>query len=62
MRIVNFEEPNPHHVLGPHKFQLNNLEIVSVRAYLPRAVKAWVNAQHNAYEKSKAEMTRLHPS
>ncbi|UCG68837.1 MAG: 1,4-alpha-glucan branching protein GlgB [Thermoplasmata archaeon] len=56
-RIVSFEESNPHAILGPHEIQLRSGKEISVRAYLPRAVKAWLNVGN-----SKLEMKRIHRS
>src|SRR3990170_2883896 len=55
-RIVNFEEHNPESILGPHMTEIASKPIVSIRAYLPRAVKAWV---HPSLDR-KVEMTRVH--
>jgi 1,4-alpha-glucan branching enzyme len=40
-KIVNWDEVNPSAILGAHISSQEN--IVSFRAYLPRAVKAWLN-------------------
>ncbi|MEM3737710.1 MAG: 1,4-alpha-glucan branching protein GlgB [Candidatus Bathyarchaeia archaeon] len=61
LRIINFEESNPHVILGPHKFRSEGEEVVSVRAYLPRAAKAWVNTGDESTKK-RLEMTPIHPS
>src|SRR5579872_6821347 len=41
-RIVNCEEANPSGILGPH-FVSHGQNLLSIRAYLPRAVKVWLN-------------------
>ena len=41
-RIVELEEHNPAAVLGPKIVKGKGQQIFSIRAYLPRAVKAWV--------------------
>jgi 1,4-alpha-glucan branching enzyme len=41
-RIVNFEESNPHSILGPRRTRTGDRTDVSVRAFLPRASRAWL--------------------
>jgi 1,4-alpha-glucan branching enzyme len=41
-RIVRFEEPSPSTILGPKLVRRGEKEILWIRAYLPRAWKAWV--------------------
>ena len=55
-RIINFEEHNPATILGPHVTDVAG-NIISIRAYLPRASKAWVHLQDL---NRSAEMTRIH--
>jgi len=43
--VLRFEESQPETILGPKLKTLNGKEVLSIRAYLPRAVKAWVNIQ-----------------
>ena len=43
-RIIDFDEANPSGVLGPH-FVSSGGKLLAVRAYLPRAVKAWLNLE-----------------
>ncbi|MCL5067797.1 MAG: 1,4-alpha-glucan branching enzyme, partial [Thaumarchaeota archaeon] len=38
--IVSFQESNPSSTLGPHNIQTSDGELLSIRAYLPRAVSA----------------------
>jgi 1,4-alpha-glucan branching enzyme len=44
-RIVNLEEHNPLATLGPKVVKKNGQQVLSIRAYLPRAVKAWIIVQ-----------------
>jgi 1,4-alpha-glucan branching enzyme len=46
-RIVNLEEHNPIAILGPKIIKKAGEQIFSIRAYLPRAVKAWVTLNQN---------------
>jgi 1,4-alpha-glucan branching enzyme len=41
-RIVKFEESRPNSILGPKLTKLREKDVLSIRAYLPRAKKAWV--------------------
>ncbi len=41
-RIAEFEESHPSSILGPKQRKVQEKEILSIRAYLPRAKKAWV--------------------
>ena len=41
-RITKFEEPNPSSVLGPRDLRVGGKDVLWIRAYLPRAVRAWV--------------------
>jgi 1,4-alpha-glucan branching enzyme len=41
-RLIAFEEADPSKLLGPH-FVSSNRRLLSVRAYLPRAIRAWAN-------------------
>lgn len=54
-RIIQFREEEPHEILGPHKF--NGDDIVSIRAYLPWAQNAWIQLKE---QKKQVKMTRLH--
>ncbi len=60
--IINFDTSNPHAILGPHKFQVEDSEVISVRAYLPRADKAWVITGFKIVENNRIEMAHLHPA
>lgn len=51
-RIVSFEESNPSEVLGPHLFPGNML---SIRAYLPRAANVWLNLEGQRREFSEVD-------
>ena len=55
-RIINFEEHNPAAILGPHVTDVAG-NTISIRAYLPRASKAWVHLQDL---NRNTEMTRIH--
>lgn len=54
-RILSFEESNPHAVLGPHRVQIAGKDVISIRAFLPRASSAWVAL----YGKQKFQMEKL---
>jgi 1,4-alpha-glucan branching enzyme len=43
--IVNFEEADPHGVLGPKRLEAGGEPCTSVRAYLPRARTAWLEVK-----------------
>src|SRR5579872_6972214 len=43
-RIVNLDESNPSYSLGPHVIQSYSGEALSIRAYLPRARKVWLES------------------
>ena len=51
-RIVNFEEANPSTVLGLHEVGRN---VRSIRAFLPRAKKAWIEIEHSRKEMAKLD-------
>ncbi|MHB1869191.1 MAG: 1,4-alpha-glucan branching protein GlgB, partial [Nitrososphaerales archaeon] len=51
-RITNFEEANPSTVLGPHEVGRN---VRSIRAFLPRAKKAWIEIEHSQKEMAKLD-------
>jgi 1,4-alpha-glucan branching enzyme len=44
-RVVNFEESDPHAILGPKKATAGGREVVSVRAFFPRARRAWLRLE-----------------
>lgn len=44
-RLVNCDESNPSSILGPH-FILTGKKVLSIRAYLPRAVRAWIRLEN----------------
>lgn len=41
-RVEDFEEANPSSVLGPHEFQVKQTKNYEIRAFLPRAKRAWI--------------------
>lgn len=57
-RIINFYEANPFYILGPHI--LENFKCVVIRAYLPRAVEAWICLTDRGGD--KIPMRRIHPA
>lgn len=59
MRIANFEEHDPTTILGPHMINIASKNVLSIRAFLPRASKAWV---HLLDQNRKEEMSRIHPA
>jgi len=56
-RTVNFEEHDPASILGPHMINMAGKQVLAIRAFLPRAAKAWV---HLPDQNRKMEMTRIH--
>jgi 1,4-alpha-glucan branching enzyme len=42
-RIVEFEEARPSTILGAKVRRLDGREVISIRVYLPRAVRAWIS-------------------
>jgi 1,4-alpha-glucan branching enzyme len=54
-RIVRFEEPSPGRTLGPKIVKRGGAEVLLIRAYLPRAQKAWVTISG---DKKPMEMVR----
>ncbi|MBN1687667.1 MAG: 1,4-alpha-glucan branching protein GlgB [Candidatus Omnitrophica bacterium] len=56
-RVVRFEEPEPFDVLGPHLLKAE--KCVVIRAFLPRAVEAWV--QMTGRKRKKRMMEKIHP-
>ena len=52
-RITRFEESSPSTVLGPHLFEKS---VLSVRAFLPRAKRAWIESGQ-----ARNQMTRMDP-
>ena len=56
-RIINFEEHNPATILGPHIVSMAGKNVLSIRAFLPRAFKAWV---HQPDQNKNVEMVKVH--
>lgn len=54
-RIANFQESNPHSILGPKKSDAGGRDAISVRAFFPRARRAWLRLRGG----ETVEMTRL---
>lgn len=55
-RIVKFEEHNPLSILGPHIVGSDSKgKVVSIRAFLPRAVRAWVEIEDDGTRFSQKE-------
>jgi 1,4-alpha-glucan branching enzyme len=54
-RIIGFDESDPHRVLGPREVEVDGEKVLSVRAFLPRARRAWLRLPTN----EELEMTRV---
>ena len=54
-RIINFEEADPRSILGPHLVGVDGGTFLSIREYLPRAVKAYALL----YTGARVEMVRV---
>ena len=55
-RISRFEEHNPSEILGPKLVKRDGRAILSIRAYLPRALRAWIYFPNLA---KKIEMAQI---
>ncbi|MGA2876246.1 MAG: alpha-amylase family glycosyl hydrolase, partial [Nitrososphaerales archaeon] len=49
-RIANFDEPHPETVLGPHAKEVNGRRVTSIRAFLPRAKKVWIETEKMKFQ------------
>ncbi|MFI5421350.1 MAG: 1,4-alpha-glucan branching protein GlgB, partial [Nitrososphaerales archaeon] len=56
-RIANLDERNPSLFLGPHFVNSYSGQVLSIRAYLPRAVKVWLETGDNP----KKEFANIDP-
>src|SRR5487761_947312 len=56
-RISRFEEHNPSEILGPKLVKRDGRAILSIRAYLPRALRAWIYFPNLA---KKIEMAQIY--
>ncbi len=59
VRIINFEEHDPAAILGPHMIKIAGKTILSIRVFVPRASKAWVQLHD---QEVRSEMIRIHPA
>lgn len=59
-KIIYTDHFDPFAILGPHVVQRNGKQCITIRAFLPDAIEAWVLPKSLTEEEQKAPMRRLH--